>query len=103
VGFVPRYTSVFVHYYPKDNWYEVDHDLEAHYAIPPHWREDRDIELTHTPLKMVQTSFTEPECPDNWCGTLDTVTWGGPAEYGTLLLPTTERIPFHPPPYNDEL
>jgi hypothetical protein len=33
------YSSIFVHYYPR-GWERVDHKLETHYRVPPHWRQD---------------------------------------------------------------
>jgi hypothetical protein len=50
------YTSLFVHYYPKYGWYYVDHELEAHYAVPPIWDKDPIGELTQPRLQMVETS-----------------------------------------------
>jgi hypothetical protein len=90
------YTSVFVHYYPKEGWAEFDHDLEAHYAVPPIWSQDPVGEPTKTRLEMIETSFAEPECPHSWCRTQDTIRWSGPAEHGYLIRPTQERVPFHP-------
>lgn len=93
------YTSVFVHYYPKiGGWSETDHDLEAHYVIPPIWANDPDESkpLQHRRLVMVETSMKEPDCPDEWCATLDSIKWGGPAQEGFLLTPALEQIPFHP-------
>lgn len=93
------YTSVFVHYYPKEDWFHIDHDLAAHYAIPPNWRDETTVDRSPTtnPLEMVQTSFIEPGCPNQWCRTEDTIKWSGPAEHGWLTLPNQERVPFHPP------
>jgi hypothetical protein len=50
---------------------------------------------------MVETSMTEPECPDSWCGTVDTIKWGGPAKEGFLLTPDMKQIPFNPEPLVD--
>jgi hypothetical protein len=90
------YTSLFVHYYPKEGWNDVDHELEAHYAVPPLWSEDPVGEPTLPKLQMVETSFAEPECPHSWCRSQNTIRWSGPAEHGYLIRPTQERVPFHP-------
>jgi hypothetical protein len=34
---------------------------------------------------MRGTSMIEPDCPDNWCGTIDTVKWYGPAKKGVVI------------------
>ena len=96
------YSSVFSHYYPKKGWQEIDHSLEAHYAIPPHWDQEPVGERRHRELRMVDTSMMEPGCPDEWCGVVDTVKWSGPGEEGYYITPTQEKIPFHPK-VNDEL
>lgn len=90
------YTSVFVHYYPKEGWKEIDHDLEAHYAIPPHWNINPVGKLTQPKLEMIETSFAEPECPHSWCRTQDTIQWSGPAEHGFIIHPNQKRAPFSP-------
>jgi hypothetical protein len=107
------YSSVFVHYYPLNGgWAEVDHKMEAHYAIPPDWNKRRrpsvvvsDEQHEYPKLKMVGTSMTEPDCPNEWCRTMDTVKWSGPGEAGVWIAPTMEKYPFEPQPveWNDEL
>jgi hypothetical protein len=125
------YSSVFVHYYPTHGWSEQDHDLEAHYAVPPHWRnsanlatpasssgssapsspEEDENEMQHQQqrilpkLEMFGTSFAEPECPNAWCRTQDSVKWSGPGEDGYWIAPTMERFPFEPQKveWNEEL
>jgi hypothetical protein len=91
----------------RDEWADTSHDLEAHYAIPPLWSEDPDpsVPRKFRELVMVETSMKEPDCPDDWCGTVDTEKWGGPAKEGFLLMPDKKEIPFHPKPYaaRDEL
>ena len=104
------YSSLFVHYYPSDGWYEQNHALEAHYAIPPDWRKeppvtdaaDRD---TPNELEMIGTSMREPHCPNNWCRTMDSVQWSGPGRDGVWIAPTGQEYPFHPKHvvWNDEL
>jgi hypothetical protein len=87
----------------RDGWADTQHDLEAHYAIPPIWANDPlpGKPKTHRKLVMVETSMTEPDCPDSWCGTVDTIKWGGPAKEGFLLTPDMKQIPFNPEPLVD--
>lgn len=89
------YSSIFIHYYPTDGWQEEDHTMRAHYIIPPGWNAVEQ-DKKETPLKMVGTSFKEPECPNGWCGTQDTVKWSGPGEEGYWIDPNGVRHPFEP-------
>ena len=89
------YSSIFVHYYPKYGWQEVDRHLEGHFAIPPHWNspvapEDK----KYTPLTMEGTSFREKECKDDWCGTANTIKWSGPGEEGVWMDPKFKKHPL---------
>ena len=104
------YTSVFVHYYPKEGWIEGPHEDEAHFAVPPIWNEKpsspSSLDSTIPKLEMVDTALREPDCPNKWCRTMDAVQWGGPAEEGILMTPAMERVPFNPVRYTvpaDEL
>jgi hypothetical protein len=100
------YSSLFVHYYPTNGWYERNHELEAHYAVPPHWsREVAPPEELLPRLEIVGSSLKEPDCPNDWCATLDTVKWSGPGESGKWIAPTLERYPFEPQHirWNEEL
>jgi hypothetical protein len=90
------YTSLFVHFYPRDGWDNVNHELEVHYRIPPKWASDPPKERKHDRLVMVTTTLKEPDCPDDWCRTKDTVKWSGPGEKGFVITPTFEKVPFHP-------
>jgi hypothetical protein len=91
------YTSVFVHYYPAEDWIDQPHDLNTHYAIPLEWGEEPPEEKKYDALEMVGTTMREPNCPNYWCNTVkETVKWSGPAEDGILILPDMERIPFLP-------
>lgn len=77
------YSSIFVHYYPKYGWNNVDHKLESHYAVPPSWSnrpETTESDGGLPALKMVGTSMKEPECPDEWCASADTVKWSDERE-----------------------
>jgi len=77
------YTSVFVHYYPKEGWLVKDRDIESHYAIPPQWREQ--VDSPFPDLKWIGTSATEPDCPDAWCHLINAKEWEGPGEYGMVM------------------
>lgn len=91
------YTSVFVHYYPTLDWKDVDHKLEAQYAIRPDWDENVPYEQKQqVPLQMVETSFREPSCPNNWCATQDTVKWSGPGKNGIWIAPNMAEHEFVP-------
>jgi len=87
------YSSVFVHYYPKHGWMDVDRELESHYAIPPIWRRppsSYEQEQTER-LEMRATSMIHPNCPDNWCLTKNAIKWGGPGEEGFWIDPLGRR------------
>lgn len=98
------YSSIFVHYYPSHGWYEKNHALEAHYAVPPEWDTQPPAEKQYRHLQMVGTSLTEPGCPNDWCNSVDAVTWSGPGEEGFWIAPTGEKYPFNPKheSWNDE-
>lgn len=89
------YSSVFVHYYPKYGWTNVDHMLEKHYAIPPQWSEDPTTQY-EIPLKMLGTGMMEPTCPNEWCQTKYSIKWSGPGKKGILMTPDGENDPFEP-------
>ena len=87
------YSSVFVHYTPLGYEDSVDHSLEAHYSVPPHWNhpdaapriqiEETDESPPPPRLRMAATSMSHPDCPGNWCvadGTLKR--WSGPGQEG---------------------
>jgi len=81
------YSSIFVHYHPKHNWDQGQRQIEAHYAVPPHWNQlktppyDDDLEE----LVMVGTSMKEPECEHVWCALKDSVKWYGPGIEGEVI------------------
>lgn len=79
------YSSIFVHYYPKENWDKDSRVVESHYAVPPIWKEptptDPDLDL----MEVDGTSFTEPNCPYGWCESVNTVKWFGPAKEGVVI------------------
>jgi len=89
------YSSLFVHYYPRDGWYERNHKLEAHYSVPPEWSKEP-TENTVEELVMIGTSMKEPACPDDWCRAQDTVRWSGPGEEGYWIDPFFQKHGFRP-------
>lgn len=90
------YSSIFVHYYPKNGWTSVNHELESHYAIPPHWSDPvKPEDKKYTPLTMEGTSFREKECPDDWCLTQNTIKWSGPGQEGFWIDPKFKKHPLN--------
>lgn len=80
------YSSIFVHYYPKDEaWKKADQHLEAHYAVPAHWREEKEVDDELEELVMVGTSMKEPGCENRWCGLGNSVKWYGPGIEGKVI------------------
>jgi hypothetical protein len=78
------YTSVFVHFYPKDpEWTSHDHLFDAHYAVPPEWREIHSS--TFPKVEWDGINVLEPDCPDDWCTLLNAIELEGPGEYGKVL------------------
>jgi len=95
------YSSIFVHYYPKQGWQQVDHKMEAHYAVPPTWA-DKPRARVHQQLQMAGTSMKHPNCQDEWCLIQDSVKWSGPGKHGKWIDPffaehplNMESTPFH--------
>ena len=84
------YTSLFVHFFPKGEWSREDHDLDAHWAIPPDWADV--IPDSHFPeLRVVGTSMMEPSCASSWCHLLNAIELEGPGEYGRVLTSNGKR------------
>jgi hypothetical protein len=78
------YTSLFVHFYPKDpEWARHDHDLDGHFALPPDWSEV--IHSEHPRVIVHGTSIMMPDCPDAWCPLADADHYEGPGEYGVVM------------------
>lgn len=90
------YSSIFAHYYPKGDWYSKNHELEAHFAVPPIWAEPHEGPRHHNRLQMVGTSMIEPDCEHQWCRVANSITWSGPGEEGYWIAPTGEKYPFEP-------
>jgi 3'-phosphoadenosine 5'-phosphosulfate sulfotransferase (PAPS reductase)/FAD synthetase len=64
--------------------------MEADYAVPKHWQGIHLNPVDNDPkdldrLKIIGTSYTEPDCPDEWCKSLNTVKWFGPAKEGVVM------------------
>ena len=99
------YSSLFVHYYPKYDWYEQNHELEAHYAVPPHWSSPPPTRKTHNRLQMIGPSMLEPDCVDDWCRAANSVKWSGPGIPGYWIDPNGDKHVFEPKvvDYNTEL
>ena len=70
--------------------------MEAHYAVPPHWSRPIPADGSHVKLEMKGTGISEPECPNHWCRSKDSIKWSGPGEEGSWIAPNGERYPFHP-------
>jgi hypothetical protein len=87
------YSSVFVHYYPK-GWQDTNHDLEAHYAVPPRWSNEPPGKTGIPKMVLAGTSMKEPECPNDWCRTKISKKWSGPGEPGVWIAPNFERYPL---------
>ncbi len=78
------YTSLFVHFFPKDpEWKNRNHDLDAHYALPPDWF--RVVPSDFPKVVIHGTSIMMPDCPDSWCPLLDADNFEGPGEYGIIM------------------
>ena len=80
------YSSIFVHYYPALDWDIEQRELEAHYAVPVIHQLARPIDPSMDRLEMVGgTSFREPDCPNEWCNSIHTRKWYGPAKEGIVM------------------
>jgi hypothetical protein len=87
------YTSVFVHYYPKENWGK-DRGLDANFAVPLNYQDV--LPIPYPKLEMRRTTMLEPDCPDYWCNLKDAVHWEGPGEYGHVMTAGGRRYPLFP-------
>ena len=78
------YTSLFVHFRPKDpEWESRNHDLDSHFAVPPTWRTTQPSE--HPRVIVYGTSMMMPDCTDSWCPLANAIQHHGPGEYGEVL------------------
>uniref|UniRef100_A0A7S4IRW5 Uncharacterized protein n=1 Tax=Odontella aurita TaxID=265563 RepID=A0A7S4IRW5_9STRA len=73
------YSSLFTHYMPS-NWDGDKIWMDAQYRIPPTWMHQTRHENGEDELAVVETSFHEPGCKNNWCALKDSLKWRGPAE-----------------------
>jgi hypothetical protein len=78
------YTSLFVHFFPKEGWSKENHDLDSHYAVPPTWRTVVP-NVTFPELEVVGTSMREPGCSLSWCNLETAKHVEGPGEFGIVL------------------
>jgi hypothetical protein len=85
------YTSLFVHFYPKGEWWaRENHDALSQYAIPPNW--NLLLPDSNFPeLQVVGASIYEPSCASSWCNLMNAVEVEGPGEYGTVLTAHGKR------------
>jgi len=95
------YSSIFVHYYPANDWNLDERDEEARVAVPPGWdRAPPEEEMGVEPLQVVErASFKETTCENNWCALKNSVKWRGPAKFGEVL--TAGGVTF--PLFKDEV
>ena len=76
------YTSIFVHYYPRQMDYRP---LDVHYRVPPHWQESVETEPVDN-FEMIHNFCKEPKCHDEWCALQESVVVRGPGPgYGQAL------------------
>jgi hypothetical protein len=99
------YSSVFVHYTPVGYSSTADHNLEAHYAVPPHWNDAgaaprildtvKDASKNPPLLRMAGSSMHHPDCAGNWCVATGTLKrWSGPGLEGHWIAPDQQRYPL---------
>ena len=79
------YSSIFIHYYPAEDWDVESREYEVHYAIPSIWTDQDPEDPNLDRLVMRGTSFIEPDCPDEWCNSVDTVKWYGSQHKGGVV------------------
>jgi hypothetical protein len=89
------YSSVFVHYFPKNpEWQEIDHHLEANYAVPEHWIDTPEGAPQYPEVEMYGAAFREPSCPNNWCNLADAIRYHGPAKKDYVLTAGSSIYPL---------
>jgi hypothetical protein len=77
------YTSIFVHYYPRDMEDRALSDVL--YRVPPHWGESVERGPVDN-FEMVDTFCKELDCHDEWCALQESVVVRGPGPgYGQVL------------------
>jgi len=85
------YSSLFLHYYPK-NWdisgAKID---EYHFGIPPTWNNHIPLPEGIEPAEMFGMGMEEPNCPDSWCNNVMAMKYKGPAKAEALTSSNGER------------
>jgi hypothetical protein len=85
------YSSLFLHYYPK-NWDPSGTNIQEYvYGIPPTWRELHTLSNDIEPAFMHYMGMHEPACTDSWCRSVDATQYKGPAKEGVLTSSKGER------------
>jgi hypothetical protein len=81
------HATMVARFYPSDGWSDTDYNRESWYAVPPSWSVNPkpDEPLKHPRLVMDGTLFTEPDCSNGWCNTVDAIRWLGPAKDGVWI------------------
>jgi hypothetical protein len=78
------YTSLFVHFQPKDpEWRRQDHNLDAQCAAPPDWFNE--VASDEPRIIVEGTSMMMPDCPDAWCPLSDADHYEGPGKEGFVM------------------
>jgi hypothetical protein len=89
------YSSVFVHYFPKNlEWQSMNHHLEAQYAIPEHWIIISERERMFPDVEVIGAAFREPTCPNNWCNLEDAIRYHGPAKKDYVITAGASIYPL---------
>jgi hypothetical protein len=87
------YTSVFVHFQPKNpEWRRTNHDLDSHYAIPPFW--DEVVPSDEPRIMAMGAALLMPDCPHSWCPLSDADEYEGPGEYGVVMTGGGRKYPL---------
>jgi hypothetical protein len=87
--FFLSFSTVVGHYYPKNEaWLSMQHQKEAEYTVPPHWKDQPASEKKFQRLEL-RGGLKEPGCVDGWCRSdaATTIKWSGPVEHGTWMDP----------------
>lgn len=74
------YSSLFMHYYPKD-WVSDDIRMDVHYRIPDshYWAEPSELPedkmIDFKRLTIQSLCLKQTECEHDWCGMKETLKW----------------------------
>jgi hypothetical protein len=88
------YTSLFVHFFPKEGWSKENHDLDSHFAVPRTWQTVVP-NATFPELEVIGASIREPECSFSWCDLETAKHVEGPGEFGTVLTTNGKMYPLN--------